>query len=69
MRHNHFGICSVAFAVLGLVSVSALAAVITVSGTGDTIAVEAEVARHRQDVAVEPETAADAVGIAGGGEG
>ena len=41
MRHNHFGICSVAFTVLGLVSVSAQAAVITVSGTGDTIAVDA----------------------------
>ena len=41
MRREHFGICSVAFAVLGLLAVSAPAAVITVSGTGDTIAVDA----------------------------
>jgi hypothetical protein len=41
MRREHFGICSVAFAVLGLLAVSAPAAVITVSGTGDAIAVDA----------------------------
>jgi hypothetical protein len=41
MRRRHLGICSVALAVLGLASVSAQAAVITVSGTGDTIGVDA----------------------------
>lgn len=40
MSRNHFGICSVASAVLGLVSVPAQTASIIVSGTGDTIALD-----------------------------
>lgn len=50
MRRRHFGICSVAFAVLGWGSISARAAVITVSGTGDTIATDG-VATLREAIA------------------
>jgi len=41
VSRKHFGTCSVALAVLSLVPLPAQAAVITVSGTGDTIAVDA----------------------------
>jgi hypothetical protein len=40
MTRKHFRICSVASAVLGLASTGAPAAVVTVTGTGDTIAVD-----------------------------